>query len=87
MPNCGATLFRFEATPDVGSDQPPRGGFVSMQALLPWTWQDHWHRELMRATWRRNAIDVWDALQIICENNVNAIARSATTRAQTAQVN
>eukprot|EP01062_Namystynia_karyoxenos_P058480 TRINITY_DN50002_c0_g1_i1.p2 TRINITY_DN50002_c0_g1~~TRINITY_DN50002_c0_g1_i1.p2 ORF type:complete len:401 (+),score=94.78 TRINITY_DN50002_c0_g1_i1:90-1205(+) len=62
------TLFRFEARPDDPA-APSFGAYVSMQALLPWTWQDHWHRSLMRATWRRNALDVWGALQAICAQN------------------
>eukprot|EP01065_Artemidia_motanka_P037132 TRINITY_DN4538_c2_g1_i1.p1 TRINITY_DN4538_c2_g1~~TRINITY_DN4538_c2_g1_i1.p1 ORF type:complete len:368 (+),score=63.32 TRINITY_DN4538_c2_g1_i1:129-1232(+) len=43
--------------------------YSSMQAMLPWTWQEHWHRQLMRSTWRRNVLDVWETLQSICKDN------------------
>eukprot|EP01064_Diplonema_japonicum_P025849 TRINITY_DN37283_c0_g1_i1.p1 TRINITY_DN37283_c0_g1~~TRINITY_DN37283_c0_g1_i1.p1 ORF type:complete len:361 (+),score=44.52 TRINITY_DN37283_c0_g1_i1:55-1137(+) len=43
--------------------------YTTLQGLLSWSYQDHWHPKLMRSTWNNNGIDVFNALQVICKDN------------------
>eukprot|EP01063_Lacrimia_lanifica_P038960 TRINITY_DN8416_c0_g1_i2.p1 TRINITY_DN8416_c0_g1~~TRINITY_DN8416_c0_g1_i2.p1 ORF type:complete len:240 (+),score=77.92 TRINITY_DN8416_c0_g1_i2:505-1224(+) len=43
--------------------------YASMQALLPWNWQNHWHPKVMRSTWDKNGLDVYKAFQNVCKEN------------------
>ena len=44
-------------------------GYVTIQGLMTWGMQDHWHAKLMRSTWDKNCIDVYNAIQEICRMN------------------
>eukprot|EP01061_Rhynchopus_euleeides_P001404 TRINITY_DN10994_c0_g1_i2.p1 TRINITY_DN10994_c0_g1~~TRINITY_DN10994_c0_g1_i2.p1 ORF type:complete len:380 (+),score=101.79 TRINITY_DN10994_c0_g1_i2:47-1141(+) len=41
--------------------------FTTMQGILPWSWQEHWHPKVMKATWDSNCIDIFNALQELCK--------------------
>eukprot|EP01060_Flectonema_neradi_P018156 TRINITY_DN24970_c0_g1_i1.p1 TRINITY_DN24970_c0_g1~~TRINITY_DN24970_c0_g1_i1.p1 ORF type:complete len:362 (+),score=42.43 TRINITY_DN24970_c0_g1_i1:119-1204(+) len=44
-------------------------GYVTIQGLMTWGMQDHWHSKLMKSTWNKNSIDVYNAVQEICKMN------------------
>eukprot|EP00659_Diplonema_papillatum_P014998 gene14998-22895_t len=69
------TMFRVQAAQE--DSRLPFTAYVTMQALMTWNWQDHWHPKLMRSTWDNNAIDVFNALQDICQENLSSYQRKS----------